>query len=304
MTSNETPDLLSIVTARATAPVVPEVRALGDALHAKFGNAAEAVLAYGSSLRGTALDDTLIDLYVLVSSYEAAHGGRIERLANRLLPPNVYYLEHAFDGRTLRAKVAVVSLEQFEHKLSLATSNPYFWARFAQPCALVHARDDTARTRTLNALAAAVETMLANAPALGDAADARALWVAVLQATYRTELRPESVSRAGQIVDADRAYYEGLAESARGQSAISGAPRRGAASVRRLWWRRRLAGKLLTVARLIKAGFTFQGGADYIAWKISRHSGIEVTVTPWQRRHPILAALLLAPRLYFRGGFR
>ena len=237
--------------------------------------------------------------------YDAVHRNGIARRANRLLPPNVYYFEHEVAGRTLRAKVAVVSLGQFEQKVSTATSNPYFWARFAQPCALVYARSDDARRRALAALATAVMTALTNAAALG-AEGGAAQWVAILEATYRTELRPESVSRAGDIVDADREYYENLAASPDGLQAISDGSAQvvSEASVRRLWWRRRLAGKLLTVTRLIKAGFTFQGGADYIAWKISRHSGIEVTVTPWQRRHPILAALILAPRLYFKGGFR
>lgn len=305
MTSVDVRDLEAIVTERATAPVPADVQAMADGLQAEYASSAEAILAYGSSLRGIALEDTLVDFYVLVSSYKSIHRSRIARHANRLLPPNVYYFEHEVSGRMLRAKVAVVSLEQFEQKVSPATSNPYFWARFAQPCALVYARSNDARRRTLAALATAVGTALANAAALG-AREGAALWVAILEATYRTELRPESSSRAGDIVDADRDYYESLAASPDGQSAVSqgSAQAVSTASVKRLWWRRRIAGKLLTVARLIKAGFTFQGGADYIAWKVSRHSGIEVTVTPWQRRHPILAALILAPRLYFKGGFR
>ena len=31
------------------------------------------------------------------------------------------------------------------------------------------------------------------------------------------------------------------------------------------------------------------GGIDYLAWKINRHAGTAITITPWQRRHPILA---------------
>jgi hypothetical protein len=47
----------------------------------------------------------------------------------------------------------------------------------------------------------------------------------------------------------------------------------------------------------MKAIFTFEGGVDYVVWKIRRHSGIHLTVTPWQRRHPILAAPSLLWRL-------
>ena len=43
--------------------------------------------------------------------------------------------------------------------------------------------------------------------------------------------------------------------------------------------------------RLAKASFTFAGGAEYIAWKINRHAGTSIELKPWQRRHPLLAAL-------------
>ena len=56
--------------------------------------------------------------------------------------------------------------------------------------------------------------------------------------------------------------------------------------------------------RLVKAASTFTGGPDYLAWKIERHSGVKVELTPWQRRHPILAAPGMFWRLYRRGAFR
>jgi hypothetical protein len=70
------------------------------------------------------------------------------------------------------------------------------------------------------------------------------------------------------------------------------------------WRFRRLVGKLLSILRLAKGVFTFDGGVDYILWKIERHSGVKATATPWQRRHPLLAAPGLAWRLYRRGAFR
>ena len=47
----------------------------------------------------------------------------------------------------------------------------------------------------------------------------------------------------------------------------------------------------------MKAAFTFEGGADYAAFKIERHTGRKIEVTPWQRRHPLLAGLLMLPKL-------
>jgi poly-beta-hydroxyalkanoate depolymerase len=51
------------------------------------------------------------------------------------------------------------------------------------------------------------------------------------------------------------------------------------------------------VVRLAKASFTFADGIDYLAWKINRHAGTQIVITPWQRRHPLLAAIMLLPRL-------
>jgi hypothetical protein len=52
------------------------------------------------------------------------------------------------------------------------------------------------------------------------------------------------------------------------------------------------------------ASFTFAGGADYIAWKINRHAGTKIELTPWQRRHPLIAAISLLPQLLRSGAVR
>ena len=71
------------------------------------------------------------------------------------------------------------------------------------------------------------------------------------------------------------------------------------------WWRgKQRHGKLYSVARLAKASLTFRGGVDYIAWKINRHAGTDIKLKPWQRRHPLLAAITLLPRLIRSGVVR
>ena len=70
------------------------------------------------------------------------------------------------------------------------------------------------------------------------------------------------------------------------------------------WARRRIEGKLLSVARLAKASLTYAGGAEYIAWKINRHAGTDIKLKPWQKRHPLLAAISLLPRLLRSGAIR
>ena len=70
------------------------------------------------------------------------------------------------------------------------------------------------------------------------------------------------------------------------------------------WALRRLQGKILSVLRLMKAAYTFQGGVDYLIWKIERHSGVKIELTPQERRHPILTGLRAFWRLYRQGAFR
>ena len=61
---------------------------------------------------------------------------------------------------------------------------------------------------------------------------------------------------------------------------------------------------MLSVLRLVKAVTTFEGGVDYILWKIERHSGVSVEVEPHLRRRPLLAMVVLSWRLYRKGGFK
>ena len=56
--------------------------------------------------------------------------------------------------------------------------------------------------------------------------------------------------------------------------------------------------------RLAKASATYAGGAEYIAWKINRHAGTTIELKPWQKRHPLLAAISLLPRLLRSGAIR
>ncbi|WP_020180139.1 hypothetical protein [Methylopila sp. M107] len=76
------------------------------------------------------------------------------------------------------------------------------------------------------------------------------------------------------------------------------------ADAKRAWATRARLAKPLNLARLAKAAFTFSGGADYLAWKIERHSGHKIEVTPFQRRHPLLAAGPVLWSLWRKGVLR
>ena len=260
----------------------------------------EAVLAYGSCLRDGDPADGLIDYYVLTRDMSTISSNPLSRLACKIVPPNVYYAEAQIDGTAYRAKYAILPLSLFEARVSRQTSNPYFWARFAQPCAIVLAADEDARARMMRALAQAVQTTAGKFAALAEPQDiASGLWVRGLQMTYGSELRSEGADRARQIVDSNVAYFDVVTAAALGKDWAS----RGSTGIGD-WRRVQLVGKGLSVLRLFKAAFTFRGGADYIAWKIARHSGQPVTLTDWQRRHPIIAAVVLLPRLLKSGAVR
>jgi hypothetical protein len=70
------------------------------------------------------------------------------------------------------------------------------------------------------------------------------------------------------------------------------------------WKIRAVQGKLLSLARLIKALFTFDGGLDYLAWKLERHSGVHIDIPEKVRRYPLIFIWGLFLDLYRRGAFR
>ena len=251
---------------------------------------AVAILAYGSCLRGVAVSDTLMDFYVLTDKLGDVSSNMLSWIGCALVPPNVYYAE--VNGN-LRAKYAVLPLSLFAKWTTRQTGNPYFWARFSQPSALIYVRDEKTRGDMLTAIANALQTSFANARALTSSQDALAIWTAGFKATYATEFRSETADRAAQIVAVYPEYY--------GQAAMLLAEEKPINANQLL---RRLAGKLWSALRLAKAAFTFQGGADYIVWKIERHSGKKIVLTDWQKRHPIIAGVMLLGTLLRNGAVR
>jgi hypothetical protein len=287
-------------------PVQPAARAMAEHCRQRHGDAAVAVLFYGSCLRrpDQALPDALLDFYIVVDDYAGAYDNRLLALANALLPPNVFYLELPWQGEHLRAKYAVMSLSQFVAGCSRSARNVSIWARFCQPARLVWSKAPEIDDALAAALAEACRTMFGNALPLLEkpaAADPLTVWRRGFSETYAAELRSESSDRALAIVAADEARYRkiGTLLLAQEQPHISS---RDEALQR--WRSRRTLGKALNYLRLVKAAFTFDGAVDYVMWKVRRHSGVVIPVSDWQRRHPLLAAPSLAWKLYRRGAFR
>lgn len=311
-------ELLRVLREELARPTTPGAEALTARVREMYGDAVRAVVFYGSCLRRKD-DEGVLDLYVLVERYRDVYAQRWLALLNALLPPNVFYLETRVDGRTVRAKYAVVSLDAFAQANSAASFEPYFWARFAQPCALVYAADPAAAARVTGALADAVVTLLRRVlPLVRGPIETGELWRRALAETYRTELRAERSGASGDLIQGAAERYVAVTELAVAAlpypvevASRAGArwieaevPERERRAAPHLWRLRRLLGKCLSVLRLLRNGLTFDGGLDYLAWKIERHSGVAVDPSWRESRFRLAAFCAEVVRLYRRGAFR
>jgi hypothetical protein len=311
--------LISAIDRNASRAASPAVQILIDEILARHGQSARAILFYGSCLRTGDDLEGLVDLYLLVDSYRKAYTGFVPAVLNALLPPNVFYLEREFEGQTVRTKYAVLSLADFQKGTSKRWFHSYLWGRFCQPTALLYASDEGVRQLVLKGLARSVLTFIQRVvPRVSSEFSARQLWCRGLELSYRAELRAEKPEKSAHLYDAEPHYYEEVTRLAAdaGPYAVTAIAASDPARYRScigagVRWASRLAwglrfwqGKLLSVLRLVKAVTTFEGGVDYILWKINRHSGVSVDVESRLRRHPLLAMWILSWRLYRKGGFR
>ena len=268
-------------------PVRAEVAAYAKRLGEEAG--ALAVLFYGSNLRTGSLEGVL-DFYVLLP------GPQRERIW-----PRVSYREWDHAGERLRAKIATMSLAQFARAASGQSRDTTIWARFVQPSALVWDAGGESRPQVLEALCASATTAGRLAAAVGPVSGTPDdYWRALFRATYKAEFRVEKPGREDAILDVNADHFEGLLSLAWEAADIDfehsdGAltPALSEAERRRIlnWWAKRARlGKPLNLLRLAKATTTFDGAADYAAWKLHRHTGITLEVTPFRAKHPLLAA--------------
>lgn len=275
---------LRALVAAELSQTTPEAITVFAAHLAKRFPGARAVLFYGSILRTGDLSGVL-DYYVLTERVPAGWRG----VFTRLLWPDVSYHEFELGGTVLRAKVASMTLAQFQRATSGAGLDTTIWARFVQPSALVWS-DGAASGAVVDAITGACRTAADFAQALGPTGGAPlALWTALFQETYKAELRVEKAGREESILTFDPDRYRQVMESIWADEGLGLAADKREELIK-TWRVRRAFGKPLNVARLVKAAFTFQGAARYAAWKIQRHTGVAVEVTPWRERHPILAA--------------
>jgi len=310
--------MLNLIRQKAAQPAAEAVHALAKQIRATYGDAVQGILFYGSCLRSGDDRGGMVDLYVIVDRYRSAYRSRFWAVLNKILPPNVFYLETCAEGRVVRAKYAVLSLADLRAATSGAWFHSYLWGRFAQPAAILYAQNADMAAQLHQALGQAVVTFLSRVvPCAPERFSTRQLWMKGLSLSYRAELRAERPEKVAGLFQSSADYYDQITAASlpllpyrvvrveTGEACFE--PH--ISSWRRLscrtgWRIRSLQGKFLSVVRLLKGAFTFSGGLDYILWKIERHTGVTVVVPPRLRRHPILALCILSWRLYRKGAFR
>lgn len=291
--------LTRYLAADADRPAPAALGSLARSLQERFGAALAVILFYGSCLRSGDIADGVVDLHVIIDDYGAYRSPVLGAL-NRLLAPNVFYLATVTDGQEVRCKYNVFALGHLAQLVQPERLAVFTWARFAQRSAVLYARDPATLAQVQAVRAQAVRTFGEAAAAAGaQPADPETFWRQALELTFGCELRAESPGRAAELVARDADYFQAI-------TAQLQLPRAGAGGIaaRAKWWLRRLIGKCGSVLRLVKGWYTFDGGLDYLVWKLERHSGRRIDVPERVRRRPALHIWGFAWRLYRDGVFR
>ncbi len=302
----------------------PTLAALLAQLNARFHGAICCTLVYGSCLRSGDIYDGLLDLYLICDSYRAAYRRPLLAAANWLLPPNVFYAEQPPAGRHGRGQ----DTAQQGHGDFVARLPARLLPGLVRVLYLGSLRTaDAHPVRPRRAVAGAGRSgphrgrahAAANAlPALPPEGSLSTLWEQALALSYATELRTERSGRAQELVQSSMDFYTALThqhaahlgfplalyeqDGAWRYRSRTGGFRRHTATL--AWALRRGQGKLLSVLRLVKALFTFDGGLDYIAWKLERHSGEAILIPDKVRRAPLIHLWGFFWGLYRRGIFK
>ena len=204
------------------------------------------------------------------------------------------------------AKCAIISDPAFRRALGPGSPDHFLKGRMVQQVALCWARSDDAASRVRTILREARYDVLEWAgPFVEGPVTPAGFAHAMLRVSYGGEVRPESADRVDAVFSAQRgflsrAYAEVLDEAVRrgrarrledGRYVLEPAPGAGdrvRASLYFSW------SKVRAVVRWAKHVLTFNDWLTYIQRKVERRTGLELEVTPWERRLPYL---LLWPKV-------
>jgi len=319
MTITAPAELITIIRQKTSREAPPAIKALTEEILARHRDAAQAILWYGSCFRTGDDSNGIVDFYLVVDKYRHAYHRYSYAFLNKLLPPNVFYFEVPYEGCVRRGKYTVFSLKDFQQGAS-RWFRSYLWSRLAQPMGLVYARNNHVAEQVYATMAHALLTFITRVLPLMPPQEfnSRELWCKGLAHSYAAELRAERRDKLTDLFDAAPHHYEELTRAAMDTVSYSveamidnhawryraSIPALTRISSRVMWALRRLQGKTLSILLLVKGLYTFQGGLDYVLWKIERHSGVRIHIDPRLRKVPLVGVVVLFWRLYRRGAFR
>jgi hypothetical protein len=293
-----------------------DLSALTSRLHAQYGDMISLILLYGSCLRTNNFTDGVLDFYIIVNNYKDAYKSKFYPLLNELLAPNVFYIEADTGKEILRAKYAVLSEKDYKKGIN-EWFHSYIWARFAQPVRLIYSKNNQAKNLFYLGLSRSVVRYLnETTPVLGNGRYTTVeLWTNALSLSYAAELRPEPEGRSKEIVTESMEDLQKITNAALPCLACI-RPIQGSyefeinckdadsKKYKRYWQIRSWQGKLLSILRLIKATFTFHDCVEYAVWKINRHTGIVIEITPALKKYPVLLGFKVLWRLLRQKALR
>ena len=270
-------------------------------INQQLNSAAIGIVFYGSCMRTREYQDAMLDFYVIVGKYTQAYNSLWYRVANSILPPNVFYIEVTVNGERYRAKYAVMSKRALENQVS-DSFHSYFWARFTQPIAYIYSNSAEFSSWLADIQAAAAKSFYnCVRPIKQHYLTSAEFWQEGLSYTYAAEIRAEAKHRATLIYESNDKFYDDIYNTLK----LSEGIKLESQIVNRIKWKVRIIyGKCLSVLRLMKATTTFVGGVDYIAWKIERHTGEAIDVSEKMRRRPWIYVWPVVIKLYRQGKFR
>ena len=302
--------------ADAGVDVVPQVREALDIMTETCGENLVAVLFFGSVLVGTSpTQDSAADLFVVVDDYRrfyrdvgyrlpAARSTAVMTGLNKVLPPNIIYLRNPGDLRA-GAKCFIISREAFADSLSAESRDHFCRGRLVQRVQVVYARSAEIAEEVEKDLENARRVALDWVPLyLPRTFDTLEFCRRMLEVSYRSEIRPESRARVGEVFEAQKTYFllmfgrlledgvaEGKLERVDGRYRLARRPPLSSILQWRLFFVR---SKVRATLRWGKYMLTFDDWLDYIARKAERRTGVRLDLTKAERRLP---ALLLWPKL-------
>jgi hypothetical protein len=298
------------------APAV--ARELASELVDAGGGHIDAILLYGSQLhRSSPSPHSAWDLVVLVDAYPPFHSALSDsghhtrspsmlNLMGSILPPYVTAFEPWGDGRPL-AKCLVLTRAQFQRAMGPRSQDHFLKGRLVQHVEVVWARSAEVVESVEDTLASARrETLDWVAPFLGDEIfDVSSYTKRMLSVSFAGEVRPEAADRVMEVWRSQEGWLESrfeevledaaedgvLEDLGNGRFRLAHPPGAWARKRRQLYFR----SKYRSVARWSKHIVTFNDWLTYIQRKVERRTGMDIPLTPAERKWPLL---LLWPKVF------